>query len=308
MRGVARDRRFSERVLLQSNLADQLLLRHTLQSTAQQRIGQGRLEHQRTPPRQRLLLRLEVRGRCWRHDKALLGHPNQHQDSGNCSGLDLDTECNVGDVQNGDVLWFPAYPYPTGYSLNTGVNNREFGSFPTITFATSNVVQLGIGGRSGRRGPQGQFNYKDTVSYLRGGHAFKFGGEMVRVKFRNKSTQNTMGTIAFDTLTNFLAGTPVQGSSSIIIGNPEDNFRSKWFAGFIQDTWRITSTITVSPGVRYEYQGPPHDVHNYLGTFDASVPGGVAQVGPGLPHSKLYNPEKADFSPRFGIAWDIWGK
>jgi Carboxypeptidase regulatory-like domain/TonB dependent receptor len=214
----------------------------------------------------------------------------------------------VGDVQNGDVHRFPADPYPTGYSLNTGVNNREFGSFPTITFATSNVVQLGIGGRSGRRGPQGQFNYKDTVSYLRGGHAFKFGGEMVRVKFRNKSTQNTMGTIAFDTLTNFLAGTPVQGSSSIIIGNPEDNFRSKWFAGFIQDTWRITPTITVTPGVRYEYQGPPHDVHNYLGTFDASVPGGVAQVGPGLPHSKLYNPEKADFSPRFGIAWDIRGK
>ena len=31
------------------------------------------------------------------------------------------------------------------------------------------------------------------------------------------------------------------------------------------------------------------------------------QVGPGLPHSKLFNPEKTNFMPRFGIAWDIAG-
>ena len=213
----------------------------------------------------------------------------------------------TGDVRNGDVGRLPSDPYPTGYGLNTGVTNREFGSFPTITFATSNVVQLGIGGRSGRRGPQGQFNYRDTVSYLLGRHAFKFGGEIVRVKFRNKSTQNTMGTIAFDTLTNFLAGTPSQGSSSIITGNPEENYRSKWLAGFFQDTWRINPRVTVTPGLRYEYQGPPHDVHNYLGTFDPGVVGGIARVGPGLPHEKLFNPEKLDFSPRFGFAWDIRG-
>ena len=166
---------------------------------------------------------------------------------------------------------------------------------------------MGAGGRTGRRGPQGQYNYKDSVSYLHGNHAFKFGFEGVRVVFHNDTTQNTNGTIAFRTLTNFLAGTPVAANSSIIIGNPAQNYRSKWFAGFVQDTWRITPRITITPGVRYEYQGPPHDDHNFLGTFDPSVPGGVTQVGPGLPHDKLYNPEKYDFSPRFGFAWDIRG-
>src|SRR5205085_7129021 len=46
---------------------------------------------------------------------------------------------------------------------------------------------------------------------------------------------------------------------------------------------------------------------NFVGTFDPNVTGGVEQVGPGLPHSKLYNAEKYDFSPRFGFAWDVRG-
>ena len=213
----------------------------------------------------------------------------------------------LGDQENLDLNRLPSDPYPVGYSLNTGITDPQYGSFPTITFATSGIVGLGAAGRTGRRGPQGQFNYKDSVSYLHGNHAFKFGFEAVRVVFHNKSTQNTMGTIAFDTLTNFLAGTPVAGNSSIIIGNPEQNYRSKWFAGFIEDTWRLTPRLTLTPGVRYEYQGPPHDDHNFLGTFDPSAVGGVVQVGPGLPHDKLYNPEKFDFSPRFGLAWDIRG-
>ena len=200
-----------------------------------------------------------------------------------------------GEVLNGDVDRLPSDAYPVGYSLNTGVTNRDFGSFPTITFGSSPVQQLGIGGRSGRRGPQGQYNFKDSVSYLRGNHSFKFGGEMVRVKFLNLSTQNTMGTIAFDSLAHFLAGQVNSGGSSIIVGNPEDNFRSKWFAFFVQDTWRITSRLTITPGVRWEYQGPPHDVNNFLGTFDPTSPSGVVQVGPGLPHEKLFSPERQTF-------------
>src|SRR6185295_8086424 len=65
--------------------------------------------------------------------------------------------------------------------------------------------------------------------------------------------------------------------------------------------------LTITPGVRWEYQGPPHDLDNCLGTFDPASTTGIVQVGPGLPHDKLYSPEKADFSPRLGVAWDIMG-
>jgi hypothetical protein len=143
---------------------------------------------------------------------------------------------------------------------------------------------------------------------LTGNHAFKFGFEMVRVKFENLSTQNTFGTIEFNTLLNFMRGQPFAPGSSIVAGNPYENYRMNWYAGFIQDTWRITPQLTITPGLRYEYQGPPHYVGNpFLGQFDPNMPGGVVQVGEGGQWSKLYNPEKADFSPRFGAAWDIRG-
>jgi hypothetical protein len=210
----------------------------------------------------------------------------------------------LGDSEAGDKNSLPANPWPNGYSMNTGVTNPAFGGFPNITFL-SGLTNLGVGGRTGARGPQGQFNLRDAVSYLRGSHAFKFGFEYIWVKFNDSSTQSTWGNIAFADLSSFLQGVPANGS--IITGNPFDFWRERWYSGFVEDTWRVTSRITLTPGVRYEYVGPPHSIYNFIGTFDPSVPGGVTQVGPGLPHSELYSAEKFTFLPRLGFAWDIRG-
>ncbi len=209
----------------------------------------------------------------------------------------------LGASDPGDVDRLPMNPWPKGYSMNTGVTNPVYGGFPSITF--NSIASLGVGGRTGRRGPQGQFNFRDTVSYLRGNHAFKFGFEHVWVKFDDNSTQSTWGNIAFTDLISFLTGSPTSGS--IVAGDTNENLRARWYSVFLQDTWRLTPRITLTPGLRYEYMGPPHSISNDLGTFDPTVPGGVTQVGPGLAHSKLYSPEKALFLPRIGIAWDIGG-
>ena len=208
---------------------------------------------------------------------------------------------SFGDSEPGDQSRIPAEPYPTGYSMNTGVTNPEFGGFPNITF-TSGFTPLGVGGRTGRRGPEGQLNVRDSVSYLRGKHAFKFGVEHVWIKFDDDSTQSTWGNIAFANLTSFLEGIPVNGS--IIDGNTDESFRERWWAGFVQDIWRVTNRVTLTPGLRYEYQGSPHSTTNDLGIFDPTVPGGIALIGPG---SALYNAPKRDIFPRVGVAWDIRG-
>jgi TonB dependent receptor-like, beta-barrel len=111
--------------------------------------------------------------------------------------------------------------------------------------------------------------------------------------------------VDFGSLQSFLEGTPTGGS--IIAGNPDERLRERWYAGFVQDTWRVTPRLTLTPGLRYEYIGSPHEKNNYLGVFDNTAPGGIVQVGPGLPHSSLINVEKTDFSPRIGVAWDIFG-
>jgi len=209
----------------------------------------------------------------------------------------------IGNQVPADVGRMPSDPYPAGYSINTGVTNPEFGGLPQI--AISGFTSLGVTTKTGIRGPNGQFNVRDSVSYLRGNHNFKFGFEHVLVVFDDGSHANVAGTVSFANLTNFLQGTSRSGS--IIAGNTDERLRERWYAGFVQDTWRITPRLTLSPGVRYEYIGSPHEMSNHLGTFDPTAPGGIVEVGPGLAHSRLYNPEKWDFSPRLGLAWDIRG-
>ena len=65
--------------------------------------------------------------------------------------------------------------------------------------------------------------------------------------------------------------------------------------------------ITLTPGIRWEYIGSPHSTVQLLGNFDPNVPGGVDQGGPGLPGSTQIHPQKDNFNPRLGAAWDIFG-
>ena len=213
----------------------------------------------------------------------------------------------TGIVTPGDVNSLPVNPWPSGYSMNTGVTNPEFGGFPSITFS-SGLTSLGVGGRPGRRGPTRMYNFTDTVSYLRGRHTIKFGPQWVYVRYDDADTVNMSGTIPFASLETFLQGTPL-GGGSIITGDPERDARWNWFAGFIDDTWRVTPRLTLTPGLRYEYQPPPHAPEGVvLGEFDPSAVGGMAQVGSCAGCiSELYHAQRANFLPRFGLAWDIRG-
>ena len=208
----------------------------------------------------------------------------------------------LGDSEPADVGKLPSDPYPTGYSVNTGVTKREFGGFPLISF-DSGIASLGVSAKAGIRGPQGQFNVRDSVSNLRGSHNFKFGFEHVFVVFDDGSHANASGTVDFADLSNFLAGTPVSGS--ILNGNPDERLRMRWYAGFFQDTWRVSPRVTLTPGIRYEYDGPPHELDNKLGFFDPDFAGGIQRVG--VDRNRLYNAEKFNFQPRIGVAWDMHG-
>ena len=208
----------------------------------------------------------------------------------------------LGDQEPADVGKLPSDPWPSGYSVNTGVTKREFGGFPLITF-DSGLANLGVSSKAGIRGPQGQFNFRDSISNLRGSHNVKFGFEHILVVFDDGSHANASGTVEFADLTNFLQGTPVQGS--ILNGNPDERLRMRWYSGFVQDTWRISPHVTITPGMRYEYNGSPHELDNKLGFFDPNFPGGIARVG--VDRARLYSPEKFDFQPHFGIAWDLHG-
>src|SRR2546422_1922112 len=67
---------------------------------------------------------------------------------------------------------------------------------------------------------------------------------------------------------------------------------------------RITPRVTLNLGFRYELQGVPTEANNLFGNWEPSV--GFEQVGKNI--GSIYKGDHKNFSPRFGIAWDVTGK
>ena len=210
----------------------------------------------------------------------------------------------------GDLNTPAGSPYPAGYGMPTGVTNPDYYGFPLLTINGFNM-QLGIGNRTGTRGPEGDVDLVESVSYLRGKHSFKFGFEYLDIVFDGTSFSLAQGNVTFLTLQNYLEGFP--NSWTILLGSPQantQNDRAHWYGGFVQDDWRLTPRVTLNLGLRYGYAGPPHEENNNLSTFNPNVTGStpaIEQVGPGLPLSRMYNGDYRDFDPRVGVAWDVRG-
>ncbi len=196
-------------------------------------------------------------------------------------------------------------PWPTGYGMNTGVTNPQFGGFPQLTIGGFNGF-LGMGPQRGIRGPAGTLDTVDHVSYLRGKHSFKFGFEFLDEIGTNNAFSRAAGKVAFSNLQNFLAGTVKNGQ--ILLGNAAQVTHSYSYAGFVQDDWRVTPRITLNLGMRYEYNAPPVAKNNFIGNFYPNVNPTTSAIGQaGGPFPPLYNGDPWDFSPRAGIAWDLRG-
>jgi hypothetical protein len=202
----------------------------------------------------------------------------------------------------------------TAYGINTGVTDPLRFGMPQINVAPFNSLGGGVNWPK-FQGPDSVWQGSDGISYLRGKHAFKFGGEIRYGSVHEGSFRGSKGQIFFNggaayttgsgstPLEDFLAGDPSFGKISY--GNPQRHETQWLYAGFIQDDWRVTPTLTLNLGLRYEYTTPIREDHNLLGNFDPKL-GGLVQVGHQI--SSPYNPDHKQFAPRLGMAWDFTGK
>jgi hypothetical protein len=196
------------------------------------------------------------------------------------------------------------------YPLNTGITTT--GGFP-------NVEITGFAPMGGWRGRPVAFqnparNFQDNLSYLRGKHALKFGGELAlidvdfnlsdtrgRIQFRGKQTPQIPGSTPLE---DFFAGLPQRAFQ--LVGQTARRITWRSTAGYVQDDWRIKPRLMINLGVRYSYVSPLQEANNLFGTFDPAL--GLVQQGQPSVGGTVVKPDYKDFSPRVGFAWDITGK
>jgi outer membrane receptor protein involved in Fe transport len=166
------------------------------------------------------------------------------------------------------------------------------------------------------------YSFSDTITWIRGRHTFKAGFSF-NVNLANAHIYNADGGDYYfygpggvgtgdNSFADFLLGIP----TALYQGEQAQTYpRSKGYWSFVQDEWKVMPRLTLTLGLRYEFNTPLTDERGYnveiipgaqSQRFPNAPPGLVVQGDPGTP-SGLYYPDYKEFAPRFGFAWDPRG-
>jgi hypothetical protein len=167
------------------------------------------------------------------------------------------------------------------------------------------------------------FHLVDGLSWSKGTHFIRAGGEFRWVRSRYHIWGNARPTFAFsggftgNSFADFLLGDPNTASlSSVIVGD----IRYEYYGGYINDDWKVTPKLTVNLGLRYEYWAPAYERHDQVADFlvgpnkliyvsnkvPPTTPAQYAMdVPPGLDNRGLAKPLRKNFAPRAGFAYQI---
>jgi hypothetical protein len=173
------------------------------------------------------------------------------------------------------------------------------------------------------------FHYADNLTIIRGRHMMKMGGQALRewINVFYAGNNGRSGYIAFNgrfTAQNALnpSGT-LLSEADFMMGLPDDlgrglqagtwGQRSTIWGLYFQDDWRVSNSLTLNLGLRWEYHTPWVEVKDRQANF-GEFSGTLYLAGQsGCPFDNcraLYNTFKKDFQPRVGFAYtpEILGK
>ncbi|HYO92271.1 MAG TPA: carboxypeptidase-like regulatory domain-containing protein [Pyrinomonadaceae bacterium] len=192
----------------------------------------------------------------------------------------------------------------------------------------NNLANFSFGGPndSFNRRKQQTYSISDQLTYIRGDHNIRFGGEFKRFQFdTNLPEEQATEFEKFDNFTQFLAGRATEADTQF--GITDKTFRFRDLSGFVTDDWKVNRKLTLNLGVRYEFFGTPSEKNGQFGNFDPSLltntenplsgfvvpanaqPTGFSALDDALAvttranNNSTINPDRNNFAPRFGFAY-----
>jgi hypothetical protein len=172
------------------------------------------------------------------------------------------------------------------------------------------------------------FQYQDHITVPIGRNEWKFGADFrfVQNNFDFDFYNNGAFTYGLDTFGPISGTFTGNALADFTAGFPGNYFQfSKAIYGirthsqyyYAQDILKLTSRLSLNLGVRYEYNSPQSDIHNEIiafygpgaqSTVFPDAPPGILYPGdPGTPNHALIYPDRNNFAPRLGFAWDMFG-
>ena len=214
---------------------------------------------------------------------------------------------------------------PKGAILGTDGTNPLQGGIPAIA-----ITSLAGMGNTAASNPflfrDNQYTFSANLSWIKGSHNFRFGGDIDRYdmnRFQGQISVGVRGGFTFsgaitqlkggpsnnqyNSWADFLLGLGYNMDKDYVYLNPGTTRESE-FAAYARDNWQVTKKLSINYGVRWEYYPIPTVSHfgsaNFNWTLDTAYLGGVG----GVPSSAYMTTGPGQVEPRLGIAYRLTEK
>ncbi|MBI4910571.1 MAG: carboxypeptidase regulatory-like domain-containing protein [Acidobacteria bacterium] len=244
-----------------------------------------------------------------------------------------ETRLGVTRTANREIADKQGRDYAAEWGLQGSTSEPDMVGFPRFT--VTNMAALGNAASMPVIYHVTNYQVADTLTWVKGKHMLKFGGDLMRTQFFQPYYNNNRGTYIFN---GFWTTSPVADMTLGVLNqvtrtvgtNPNYLFFNN-FGFFAQDDYRVSSTLTLNVGLRYEIPTPPNEKYGRMSNFvpelgklvissdrtvpnlpqllaDASLTGKVVLASEvGLPDS-LIKAYYRSLAPRFGFAWRPFGR
>jgi hypothetical protein len=167
--------------------------------------------------------------------------------------------------------------------------------------------------RSGSTTPyiaaENTYEFRDTVTKVIGSQSLRMGVVVRKEQDNDDDSGLARPSYAFQGIWDLandaplyegIAANPNTGG----VGDAQRYFRRTYLAGFVQDDWKATPTLTVNLGLRYEYFGALTNHGFDINNLVLSTTPGLQLIDSKLSLTNHLYPDTPDaISPKFGFAW-----
>ena len=188
------------------------------------------------------------------------------------------------------VNWLPTDPIDFGYPQ---INVSGFSQVGDVTELPINRAE-------------NTYQLTDGFSLVHGSHTLKAGFEMRRQQHNgiddiySRGALSFLGALSGSGIGDLLLGLPTFGIQSQF--DNAQTLRSTDTDAYFQDDWKVSRSLTLNLGLRYEYNAPATDPFNRMSDFLPAT-GQIVNVGTNGVTLSGYHADYKDFAPRLGFAW-----